>query len=163
VKTLPDALPEEFVYPSSIRPARVRSARRLDKRLLAVLLATCVVAVAFVGVRSLTAAKTAAPAARTTTSTARVPMWLVDSGLSADSATQTYRASVSIRNPAHRAAADVRVDVTLFDRSGRVLKTDTRSIEILPAGQTDVLDFSGEFSPVSGVPVVLAAKATARA
>jgi hypothetical protein len=82
-------------------------------------------------------------------------MSVIASNLVTDAATHTYRATVTVRNPTDLPATQITVDLTLKDASGHVIRTETRSLELLARGVTADVTFSGEIGPQDQTPAGL--------
>lgn len=176
-----DPIGEEFGFPQNRKAVAVRTPRAprtgRRRRLLPFLVILCVGAAGLFVVRTLGAGddapepdetQTSAAAATTAPSApvaapaqpASVRMSVLSSRI-VPAAPQTYRASVAVRNPTDVPAADVTVTVTLKDAGGNVVRTDTRTIEVLPSGQTVDVEFTGEFQAGTAAPSALDVQATA--
>jgi hypothetical protein len=75
--------------------------------------------------------------------------------------TDTFSSAVLVRNPANQTATDVKVDVNFKDSSGRIVKSDSRSIGSVGPGQANYVAFSGTVDNGSADPVVVEATAKA--
>jgi hypothetical protein len=171
-------LDEEFMFADGSQPRPPKSAGlrsdvrlpRVGRRGVTVLIVAVFAVVALLVMRSLgsqdestsppePAAAAVAPAPQPAAPTG-VPLTLAGYHITPNTASDTYVARLSIRNPTDVAAAEVSVEVTLKDASGNVLKTEKRFLDMLPSGKTADVEVRGEFAQ-SQVPASVDATAIA--